>query len=105
TGGAHRGEEAEGAPARGPDELLDLVERLRGQPVTARGRAVLGDVGDRLLGIGEGGPDVESSPGWRALAAQPAGAGDCVEGAAELEGGGGEDGGATRRSLLACLGW
>src|ERR1019366_8841774 len=57
------------------------------QAVTPRRREMLGDVGDGLLGVVEGTADVESTPGRRALAAQPEGSGDRVERATKLEGG------------------
>src|SRR5699024_202378 len=67
----HRGEEPEGPPPGRPDEGLDLVERLRGETVAAGGRQVLRDVGDALLGVVEGGPDVETGPPRRPRAPQP----------------------------------
>src|SRR5476649_647061 len=61
---------------------------------------MLGDVGDGLAGVVERAADVEAVPDRSALTTKSEGAGDRVEGAAELEGGRRHDDRAFAKNLV-----
>ena len=99
-GGAPRGEQAQGAAAGGPDQLLELVEGLRGRPAAGFGQ-VLGNVEDALLRIFERGADVDAGPARGAGANQAEAAGGRFEGRPDRQGRRGQDDGVVREQALA----
>ena len=110
-GRAARGEQPEGAPAGGVDQLADLVELGLPEAVAAGRRQVAGDVQDRLLAVVERRPDVDPAPGQHVAGAATAPStlgrleaergGDGVEVAAEHQGRAGEDDGLVGEQLVA----
>ena len=91
-------EQPERAAAGGIDELHDLVELGRPQPVAPRRRQVAGDVEDRLLAVVERRADVE--PGV-VVGGEPERRRDRTEVAAEPQRGAGEHDGLVGQQLVA----